>query len=169
MEWLNLVHGTTKENAPAAFAPGDEVRVWYRILEQGKERLGQFEGTVIRYRGSGPSATFTVRRVTHGEGVERIFPVDSKTISRIEVLRQGKVKRSRLYFLRTAIGKTRIAAAESSTLPAAPGAAQAHPADQSASPRPVAKQPADAEAAAEKPERTVSAAERSPDSITPRV
>jgi len=116
MEWLKLVHGTTQPAAPTTFGTGDEVRVWYRILEQGKERFGQFEGLVIRRRGSGASKTFTVRRVTYGEGVERVFPVDAKVISRIEVLRRGHVKRGRLYFLRTVIGKTRIAAADSQTL-----------------------------------------------------
>ena len=114
MDWMTLVHGTTP-TPPAAFRPGDEIRVWYRILEQGKERLGQFEGIVIRTRGAGPARTFTVRRVTHGEGVERVFPVDSKTVSKIEVLRQGKVKRARLYYLRDVIGKTRIAAAGGTT------------------------------------------------------
>ena len=88
------------------------MRVWYRILEQGKERLGQFEGLVIRVRGSGPSRTFTVRRVTHGEGVERVFPFDSKMVTKIDVLRHGKVKRSRLYFLRDTVGKTRLASTE---------------------------------------------------------
>ena len=111
MEWLKLIHGTPTSTLPA-FKTGDEVRVWYKILEQGKERLGQFEGTVIRFRGAGPARTFTIRRVTYGEGVERVFPADSKTIARIEVLRQGKVKRAKLYYLRTAIGKTRIASAD---------------------------------------------------------
>ena len=112
MDWMKLVHGTTQPKPPAAFDTGDEVRVWYRILEQGKERFGQFEGIVIRVRGAGPSKTFTVRRVTYGEGVERVFPMDAKVISKIEVLRRGQVKRSRLYYLRTAVGKTRIASAE---------------------------------------------------------
>ena len=67
---------------------------------------------MIRARGSGPSRTFTVRRVTYGEGVERVFPFDSKAIARIEVLQPGKVKRSRLYYLRRVVGKTRIAAAD---------------------------------------------------------
>jgi len=107
MDWMTWVHGTT-QSAPPGFGPGDEVRVWFKILEQGKERLGQFEGIVIRSRGAGVAKTFTVRRVTHGEGVERIFPLDAKTVSKIEVLRQGNVRRSRLYFLRTVIGKTRI-------------------------------------------------------------
>lgn len=126
MDWKQIIHGGPAASPAAAFRPGDEVRVWYRILEQGKERLGQFEGLVIRCRGSGFSKTFTVRRVTYGEGVERVFPVDSKTVARIEVLRKGKVKRSRLYFLRRTVGKTRIAAAEGSgpgAPPATPGAA----------------------------------------------
>ena len=112
MDWMKLVHGDAKPASPVSFQTGDEIRVWYRILEQGKERLGQFEGVVIRCRGSGPSRTFTVRRVTYGEGVERVFPFDGKTIARIELLRQGRVKRSRLYFLRRVVGKTRIAAAQ---------------------------------------------------------
>lgn len=125
MEWLKLIHGNTQPTVPAVIRPGDEVRVWYKILEQGKERLGQFEGLVIRAHGQRSSKTFTVRRVTHGEGVERVFPFDSKTIARIEVLRQGHVKRSRLYFLRTVVGKTRIAAADPS--PASASATMATP------------------------------------------
>jgi len=110
MEWRKLIQ---REARPvAAFGPGDEVRVWFKILEQGKERLGQFEGIVIRCRGGSDSRTFTVRRVTFGEGVERVFPLDAKTISRIELLRRGRANRSRLYFLRTVIGKTRLASVE---------------------------------------------------------
>jgi large subunit ribosomal protein L19 len=111
MEWLTWVHGSAQATSEkAAFGPGDEVRVWFKILDQGKERLGQFEGTVIRSRGSQASRTFTVRRLTHGEGVERVFPVDAKTVTKVDVLRRGKVRRARLYFLRKAVGKTRIAA-----------------------------------------------------------
>jgi len=112
MDWMKLIHTSGPRADAASLRAGDDVRVWFRILEQGKERLGQFEGTVIRARGSGPSRTFTVRRVTHGEGVERVFPMDSPGIARVDVLKRGKVKRSRLYYLRRAIGKTRIAAAE---------------------------------------------------------
>ena len=109
--WRQWVHGTTPAARPL-FRVGDEVRVWYRILEQeGKERLGQFQGIVIRLRGSNETKTFTVRRVTQGEGVERVFPVDAKTTAKIELIRKGKVHRSRLYYLRGIIGKTRIAAA----------------------------------------------------------
>jgi len=111
MDWLKLVHGTAPVKAPA-FRTGDEVRVWYKILEKEKERLGQFEGTVIRCRGAGPSKTFTVRRVTYGQGVERCFPLDAKIVARIEVLRRGSVRRSRLYFLRHTIGKTRLTSEE---------------------------------------------------------
>ena len=112
MDWLKLVHGT--KPAPSfAFTPGDDVRVWFKILEQGKERLGQFEGIVIRIRGSGPSKTFTVRRLTHGVGVERVFPFDAPIIDRVELLRSGKTKRSRLYFLRHVVKKTRLEAIES--------------------------------------------------------
>ena len=109
--WMSWVHGTTAAAQPP-FRVGDEVRVWYRILEQeGKERLGQFQGIVMRIRGSGVTRTFTVRRVTQGEGVERVFPLDAKTTAKVERLRQGKVRRARLYYLRNIIGKTRIAAA----------------------------------------------------------
>ena len=112
MEWLKLIHGE-KPAGPAAFSTGDDVRVWFKILEQGKERLGQFEGIVIRIRGSGPSRTFTVRRLTHGVGVERVFPFDAPVVDRVEVLRSGKTKRARLYYLRHVVKKTRLEAAES--------------------------------------------------------
>ena len=156
MDWMKLIHGAAQPAAPAAFDTGDEIRVWYRILEQGKERLGQFEGVVIRRRGSGPSRTFTVRRLTYGEGVERVFPMDSKTISRIEVLREGKVKRSRLYFLRTAVGKTRIAAADAS------GSLETLGHDV-----PIVNKTADATSPAEQSEAPVSAADRP--AATPRL
>ncbi len=114
MDWLKLVHAS--QSTPSqAMNPGDEVRVWYRILEHGKERLGQFEGTILRLRGTLLSKTFTVRRVTFGEGVERVFPLDAKVISRVEVLRKGAVKRSRLYFLRTLVGKSRIVSEDATT------------------------------------------------------
>lgn len=111
MDWMRLVHGAPRPQAAVNFRTGDEIRVWYRILEQGKERFAQFEGTVIRTHGAGLSRTFTVRRVTHGEGVERVFPFDAKVINRIELLRQGKVQRGRLYYLRHIVGRARIAAA----------------------------------------------------------
>lgn len=96
------------------FGPGDQVRVWYRIKERDRVRLAPFEGLVIRRRGSGISETFTVRRITYGEGVERVFPLHTPTLDHVEVLRQGRVHRARLYFLRTKIGKTKIDAAKRS-------------------------------------------------------
>jgi large subunit ribosomal protein L19 len=115
LEWLTWVHGASSARPTVTLRPGDEVRVWFKILEQGKERLGQFEGVVMRRRGAGASKTFTVRRISHGEGVERVFPLDAKIVSKIEVLRQGNVKRSRLYFLRRVIGKSRLTTEEVTT------------------------------------------------------
>lgn len=109
MDWLKRVHGGPGGAQTVDFRPGDQVRVWCRIQERGRVRTAPFEGTVIRLRGSGASRTFTVRRVTFGEGVERVFPLAGRLIDRIEVLRRGKVSRSRLYYLRTVIGKVRIA------------------------------------------------------------
>ncbi len=107
MDWLKVVHGKQlKPEIP--YGPGDDVRVWFRILEQGKERLAHFEGIVVRVRGSGASKTFTVRRMTHGEGVERVFPVAAKTLERVEILRRGKVHRGRIYFLRKTAKRVRL-------------------------------------------------------------
>ena len=111
MDWRQLARGSRGIPAPE-FRPGDQVRVWYKIQERDRVRTAPFEGTIVRVRGGGSARTFTVRRVTFGEGVERIFFLDSPGIDRVEVLRQGKVHRSRLYYLRAVIGKTRIAAKE---------------------------------------------------------
>ncbi len=86
------------------FKPGDTVRVQVKIKEGDKERLQAFEGTVIS-RSRGPQASFTVRKVSFGHGVERIFPVDSKVIDKIEVLRSARVRRAKLFFLRQRKGK----------------------------------------------------------------
>ncbi len=86
------------------FAPGDTVRVQVKIKEGDKERLQAFEGTVIA-RTRGPQASFTVRKVSFGHGVERIFPVHSKVVDRVEVLRSSRVRRARLFYLRARRGK----------------------------------------------------------------
>jgi large subunit ribosomal protein L19 len=87
------------------FKPGDTVRVHVKIKEGDKERLQAFEGTVIS-RSSGPDASFTVRKISFGQGVERIFPVNSKVIDKIEILRSAEVRRAKLYFLRGLRGKS---------------------------------------------------------------
>jgi len=87
------------------FRPGDTVKVQVKVIEGDKERLQAFEGVCIRRRGTGLSATFTVRKVTYGVGVERTFPAHSPSIERIEVLRQGLVRRAKLYYLRGLKGK----------------------------------------------------------------
>ena len=91
------------------FRPGDTLRVTVRVREGDKERLQAFEGVCIARRGSGVSETFTVRKISNGVGVERIFPVHSPMIAEIQVVRRGRVRRAKLYYLRHLTGKaTRI-------------------------------------------------------------
>jgi large subunit ribosomal protein L19 len=100
-EWLR------KDLPP--FRPGDTLRVAVRVKEGDKERIQAFEGVCIARRGSGVSETFTVRKISNGVGVERIFPVHSPMIAEISVLRRGRVRRAKLYYLRHLTGKaTRI-------------------------------------------------------------
>ncbi len=87
------------------FRPGDTVRVHVRVKEGDKERTQVFEGVVIRRRGGGTSASFTVRKVSYGVGVERIFPVQSPSVQKVEIKSRGHVRRSRLYYLRDLRGK----------------------------------------------------------------
>ena len=84
---------------------GDTVRVWVKVVEGSHERLQAFEGAVIAMRNGGARETFTVRRVSYGIGVERTFPIHSPRVDRIEVLRHGKVRRAKLYYLRNRQGK----------------------------------------------------------------
>ena len=93
-----------KENV-TDFAVGDSIKVYVKIVEGDTERIQLFAGTVIARRGSGIEETFTVRRVVSGQGVERVFPLNSPRIDRIEVVRKGKVRRAKLYYLRSKIGK----------------------------------------------------------------
>ena len=87
------------------FHPGDTVRVSLRIREGERERIQAFEGVVIRQQGKGPGSSFTVRRVTHGIGVERTYPLYSPRLEAVEVLRRGDVRRAKLYYLRGRFGK----------------------------------------------------------------
>ena len=101
----NAKHIKPPEQLPE-FNIGDTVRVHFKIVEGGKERIQIFEGVVIGHNnGTGPNATFTVRRVTYGEGVERVFPLHSPRIAKVDVVRKGKVRRAKLYYLRERVGK----------------------------------------------------------------
>ena len=93
-----------REDVPTVL-PGDHVKVHYRIKEGDRERIQVFEGTIIAVKGSGVSETFTVRRVSYGVGVERVFPVNSPNVAKVELVRSGKVRRSKLYYLRDRVGK----------------------------------------------------------------
>ncbi|MBQ7668537.1 MAG: 50S ribosomal protein L19 [Clostridia bacterium] len=84
---------------------GDTVRVYFKVIEGKTERVQKFEGTIIKIRGGGISESFTVRRISYGVGVERVFPVNSPKIDKIEVVRTGKVRRAKLYYLRDRVGK----------------------------------------------------------------
>lgn len=88
-----------------AIAVGDTVRVWVKVVEGNRERLQAFEGTVIAKRNGGIRETFTVRRVSYGIGVERTFPIHSPRVDHVEVIRHGKVRRAKLYYLRERQGK----------------------------------------------------------------
>lgn len=105
---MNLLHSLEREQMKTDipdFRPGDTVRVHVKVIEGNRERVQVFEGVVIRRRGGGLSETFTVRRVSYGVGVERTFPLHSPRIERIEVVKRGKVRRARLYYLRQLRGK----------------------------------------------------------------
>jgi large subunit ribosomal protein L19 len=102
---LTLVEDGNAKKQPPQFEIGEEVEVHQRILEGQKERIQIFTGTVIARRGSGLRETFTVRRIVQNEGVERIFPVHSPRIAKVEVKRKGKVRRAKLYYIRKRVGK----------------------------------------------------------------
>jgi large subunit ribosomal protein L19 len=103
---MNVVEATQFRDDIPDFDVGDTVNVHLRVVEGEKERIQQFEGICLNRRGSGSSETFTVRKMTEGTGVERIFPLHSPRIAKIEVTRRGKVRRSNLSFLRDRVGKS---------------------------------------------------------------
>lgn len=105
---MNLIHSLEQEQVKkdiARFNTGDTVRIHVKVVEGTRERIQVFEGVVIRRKGGGIGETFTVRRVSYGIGVERTFPLHSPKIDRIEVVRRGRVRRARLYYLRGLRGK----------------------------------------------------------------
>jgi len=105
MDAIRLVEAAQVRKDRDGFGPGDTVRVHARIVEGEKERTQVFEGIVIRKRGEGVKASFTVRRISYGVGVERTFPLHSPRIERVEKVRSSRVRRSKLYYLRGLAGK----------------------------------------------------------------
>jgi len=105
MEKLKLVEAMYMRKEIPAFKPGDTVNVHVRVIEGEKERVQQFQGVVIAKRGIGLGATFNVRKISNGVGVERIFPLHSPRISKIEVVKPGRVRRAKLYYLRSLASK----------------------------------------------------------------
>jgi large subunit ribosomal protein L19 len=106
---MNTIEKIRQENANQdrhpGFVIGDTIRVHYKIKEGGKERIQVYTGTVIARKGSGITESITVRRISYGEGVERVFPLNSPNIDKIEIERHGKVRRAKLYYLRDLAGK----------------------------------------------------------------
>lgn len=103
-----IIEEITKEQLRTdlpAFRPGDTVRVHVKVVEGTRERIQIFEGVVIKRRGGGISETFTVRKISYGVGVERTFPVHTPKIEKIDVVRRGRVRRAKLYYLRNLRGK----------------------------------------------------------------
>ncbi len=105
MDKVRLVETTQIKPDLPEFKPGDTVNVHIRVIEGDKERIQQFQGIVIGRKGSGLNETFTVRKISEGVGVERIFPVHSPRIAKIERIREGNVRRAKLYYLRKLTGK----------------------------------------------------------------
>ncbi len=105
MDALKTIAASSIKEVKPQFEIGDTVRVSVNIREGDRERIQMFEGTVIAKRGSGVAETFTVRRLSYGVGVERVFPVNSPNVVDVKVVRHGKVRRSKLYYLRGRVGK----------------------------------------------------------------
>ncbi|MDO3410722.1 50S ribosomal protein L19 [Saccharibacillus sp. CPCC 101409] len=105
---MNLIQALTEEQLRKdipSFRPGDTLKVHVKVIEGTRERIQLFEGVVIKRKGGGIAETFTVRKISYGVGVERTFPINSPKIDKIEVVRHGKVRRAKLYYLRELRGK----------------------------------------------------------------
>ena len=105
MDALKLMAQDCIKEANPAIRVGDVVKVHVKIREGERERIQVFEGTIIARKGAGVSETFTVRRVSYGVGVERVFPVHSPIVAKVELVRKGRVRRAKLYYLRDRVGK----------------------------------------------------------------
>ncbi len=105
MSLIDQIEAAQKKDVKVQFKAGDTVKVFFKVVEGGNERIQAFEGVVIQRKGTGLTETFTVRKISFGVGVERIFPIHSPRIDKIQVVRQGKVRRAKLYYLRDLAGK----------------------------------------------------------------
>lgn len=105
MDALKIISDSSLKKDVPAFEVGDTVKVYVKIKEGDKYRIQIFEGTVIAKKHGGINETFTVRRIAHGCGIERVFPVHSPIVDKVEVVRGGKVRRGKLYYLRNRVGK----------------------------------------------------------------
>jgi large subunit ribosomal protein L19 len=108
MNKLEQIQREQMKTDVADFSVGDTVKVHTRVLEGGKERIQLFAGIVIARKGQGVGQSFTVRKISYGEGVERVFPVHTPKISRVEVVKRGRVRRARLHYLRDRVGKEAV-------------------------------------------------------------
>ena len=106
MDALKLISNSSLKTEVPQFSVGDTVKVHVKIQEGDKSRIQIFEGTVIAKKHGGINETFTVRRVAHGCGIERVFPVHTPAVAKVEVVRYGKVRRANLYYLRDRVGKS---------------------------------------------------------------
>jgi large subunit ribosomal protein L19 len=122
---LDKIQSEQFRKEPAKFNVGDSVKVHTKVVEGDKERIQVFAGVVIGRRGRGLNETFTVRRISYGEGVERIFPIHSPRVERVEVERQGNVRRAKLTYLRKRIGKGATTVKEKEAVAKAPKVAAA--------------------------------------------
>lgn len=105
MDIISKIEQEQMKQDVTPFNVGDSVKVHCRVVEGGKERIQIYEGLVIARSGSGVNAAFTVRKISYGEGVERVFPVHTPRIAKIEVVSRGKVRRAKLHYLRSRVGK----------------------------------------------------------------
>jgi large subunit ribosomal protein L19 len=105
MDIINKIESEQLKQDVTPFNVGDTVKVHCRVVEGGKERIQIFEGLVLARKGSGVNASFTVRKISYGEGVERVFPIHTPRIAKIDVVKKGKVRRAKLHYLRQRVGK----------------------------------------------------------------
>ena len=131
MEAIRIVEAGELKKDRNTFVPGDTIRVSVKVIEGEKERLQAFEGVVIRKRGDGVGASFTVRRISYGVGVERTFPVHSPRIDKIQVMKRASVRRAKLYYLRELAGKA--ARLKEKRVAQVPASSEATPANESTS------------------------------------